>query len=114
MGAVWTLSPELERRGVCVPFLDAGGRARPVPYVPRNAVVLRSGTTHRARNFELRELTHHDLGASAVHQALYVIQNALQGAASHQCRFEENSLVWVIPAVTHLIEYERPVGISVV
>ena len=35
---------------------------------------------------KLRELTRHDHGASAVHQALYVIQNALQGAASHQCR----------------------------
>ena len=51
LGAVWVLAPGLERRGVCVPFLDAGGRARPVPYVPWNAVVLRSGATHRARNF---------------------------------------------------------------
>jgi len=55
---------------------------------------------------KLRELTHHDHGASAVHQALHVIQNALQGAASHRCRFEENSLVWVIPVVTHHIEHE--------
>jgi hypothetical protein len=55
---------------------------------------------------KLRELTRHDHGASAVHQALHVIQNALQGAASHRCRFEENSLVWVIPAVTHHIEHE--------
>jgi len=39
---------------------------------------------------KLRELTHYDHGASAVHQALHVIQNALQGAASHRCRFEEN------------------------
>jgi len=55
---------------------------------------------------KLRELTRHDHGASAVHQALHVIQNTLQGAASHRCRFEESSLVWVIPAVTHHIEHE--------
>jgi len=60
----------------------------------------------KAISDKLGELTHYDHGASAVNQALHVIQNALQGAASHRCCFEENSLVWVIPAVTHHIEHE--------
>jgi len=34
LGAVWVLAPGLERQGVCVPFLDAGGRAQPIPQVP--------------------------------------------------------------------------------
>ena len=50
LGAVWALAPGLERRGVCIPFLDAGGRARPISHVPWDAVVTRSWTTHHARN----------------------------------------------------------------
>jgi len=53
---------------------------------------------------KLRELTHYDHGASAVNQALYVIQDALQCTASHRSRFEENSLVWLIPACTPHVE----------
>ena len=51
LGAVWVLVPGLERRGVCVPFLDAGGRAQPIPHVPWDAVVHRSWAAHHARNF---------------------------------------------------------------
>ena len=45
------LAPGLERQGVCVPFLDAGGRAQPIPHVPWDAVVHRSWAAHHARNF---------------------------------------------------------------
>jgi len=51
LGAVWALAPELEQRRVCVPFLDAGGHARPIPHVSWDAVVHRSWTAHHARNF---------------------------------------------------------------
>ena len=53
---------------------------------------------------KLRELTHYDHGASAVNQALHGIQDALQCTASHRCRFEDNSLVWVIPTGTPHVE----------
>jgi len=53
---------------------------------------------------KLRELTHYDHGASAVNQALHVIQDALQCTTSHRSRFEENSLVWLIPACTPHVE----------
>jgi len=51
LGAVWALAPELERHRVCVPFLDAGGRARPILHVPWDAVVHRSWSAHHARKF---------------------------------------------------------------
>ena len=52
LGAVWVLVPGLERRGVCVPFLGAGGRVPPIPHVFWDVVVPCSWTTHRKRNFE--------------------------------------------------------------
>ena len=58
LGAVWTLSPELERRGVCVPFLDAGGHARPVRMSPGMRWYSAVGL-HTAQGIsdKLRELT---------------------------------------------------------
>ena len=39
VGAVWALVPGLERRRVCVPFLDAGGRPLPISHGPWDAMV---------------------------------------------------------------------------
>ena len=51
VGTVWALAPGLERRGVCVPFLDAGGRTQPIVHVLWDAVVHCSWDAHHARNF---------------------------------------------------------------
>ena len=51
VGDVWALAPGLERRGVCVLFLDAGGRPLPIPHVPWDVVVHRSWAAHHVRNF---------------------------------------------------------------
>jgi len=51
LGAVRVLAPGLERRRVCVPFLDAGGRTQPIPHVLWDAVVNRSWAAHHASNF---------------------------------------------------------------
>ena len=51
LGTVCALAPGLERRRVCVPFMDAGGRARPIPHVSWDEMVHRSWSVHHARNF---------------------------------------------------------------
>ena len=47
----WVMCGVLERHRVCVPFLETGGRVRPILHVPWDAVVHRIWAAHHVRNF---------------------------------------------------------------
>jgi len=79
LSAVWALAPGLERRRVRVPFLDAGGRARPILHVHMRWYTAVGLHTMQGILDKLRELTHYDHGTSAVNQALHSMQDNLQG-----------------------------------
>jgi len=76
VGTVWALAPGLERRGVCVPFLDAWGRPLPIPHVPWEYTAVGLHTMQEISD-KLRELKYYDNGASAVNQALHSMQDTL-------------------------------------